>query len=466
MAFVHRRGFVHGSLDPTHIFLDVNHEVRIGDFRCAGRTVFQILPRTSPWRFLAPEYRNRRYCTSKIDVFAFGITLYLMWASIPLRHPQLKPLALLDWRAHIPYFYWDLITACWADDPEERPSFEQILALLRADRSWVFPGTDATALAAYEAKVLEEFWFVAGLKWTPPTMHPSPLPELLVDVTSYRLEKRLGEGIFGIVHEAIEIATGARVALKKLKWGLTDDNRTTFLREIEILSAFRHPTLLKLCGCRLTEAAILTELLPGVTLQSVLNRVQAGNPPPEWDETRKLIVLYGIATGMSILHANRVFHRDLKPENVMLTAALEPKIADFGLAKVVDVGKTLEQSGAKGTPLYMAPEVYLSTEYGFPADVYAFGVIAYSVLTGLPVFPEAKTPFAVGQKVTQGERPPLPDDLPPHYCSLINACWAQAPEERPTFHAVKLRLEAPDFVAPLDVAAFHTYFKVCNQCQD
>jgi serine/threonine protein kinase len=109
---------------------------------------------------------------------------------------------------------------------------------------------------------------------------------------------------------------------------------------------------------------------------------------------------------MRILHANRVFHRDLKPDNVLLTKVLEPKLTDFGLAKRVAVGASLNQSDTRGTPLFMAPEIHVSHNYGFPADVYAFGVIAYAASSGLPLFP-GLTFFQLATAVTEGKRPPV-----------------------------------------------------------
>jgi serine/threonine protein kinase len=468
MAFMHSLGLVHESLDPIHILLDAAFEVRLASFRCSAPAVFRMLPSKPHYRFQAPEYcaRPSRHCTNKVDVYAFAITLYSLWVPIPL-----EPESGVDVRAPpppgrpIPPFYWDLITRCWDDDPERRPSFADLQALFGIDRRWVFPGTDESALAAYAAK------FDVGWIWTDPGWRlvkskkrkQRPLSKLTVKSSNYTRKDVIGRGSFGVVYRAREQRTGELVALKQLhaKW-MNENDQELFLREIEVLSAFDYPALIGFRGFCLfppggeSGPVILTELANGGSLEALINSARDGRAPPDWTDTRKLIVLYGIASGMRVLHVNRVFHRDLKPGNVLLTEALEPKIADFGSAKRVAVGATPEQSATRGTLQYMAPEVHTSLNYGFPADVYAFGVIAYAVLTGLPVFPNL-TEYQVGKLVTEGNRPPIPDSLPLHYRTLIEECWSHAPADRPAFDAIVPRLESPEFISSVDERGFGVY---------
>jgi serine/threonine protein kinase len=117
-----------------------------------------------------------------------------------------------------------------------------------------------------------------------------------------------------------------------------------------------------------------------------------------WDLTQKYIMIIRIAAGMQYLHACNVIHRDLKTANVMMDGKLEPFIGDFGLSKVIVSHGVLTMTMAGGTPIYMAPEIYESSEYSIKVDVYAYGVVVYRVMTGLVPFSELPNPAAALNK--------------------------------------------------------------------
>jgi GTPase SAR1 family protein len=155
---------------------------------------------------------------------------------------------------------------------------------------------------------------------------------------------------------------------------------------------------------------------------------------PEWTVSRKLAILRGIADGVMELHKKNIIHRDLKPANVLLDGNFEPKITDFGLARLIE-GSQREMT-ATGTPLFEAPEIEDTAKYGLPADVYSFGMLAYVLLTGQRPFPDAKTPLAIFRRVIAGERPGFPDDCPRQYRDLISACWDGNPLGRPKMETI------------------------------
>jgi hypothetical protein len=148
-------------------------------------------------------------------------------------------------------------------------------------------------------------------------------------------------------------------------------------------------------------------------------------------------VLEGVLAGLGHAHARGIVHRDLKPENVMVTTGGAVKIADFGVAKVLEdaAGRPLTLSGTTlGTPAYMAPEQALATEVGPAADLYAVGVMAYEMLSGNVPFHGSDVAMAIMLQHLNEAPPPLHEarpDLDPAVCAWVERLLAKAPEDRP-----------------------------------
>jgi TPR repeat protein len=296
----------------------------------------------------------------------------------------------------------------------------------------------------------------------PPARGPSA-PQIVRHDAFTRI-KGIGNGAFGVVYSARENGTNRLVAIKILTMRTTDPAfAQNFLREVEILAAYAHPAILEFIGyvphdpATEQEPAIITELMEGGSLDDHITKERQGAATPVSNATRKLIIMYGIAAAMAHLHANRVLHRDLKPANVFLTRDLEPKVADFGTSKVTQPGATSLQSVTCGTPWFMAPEIFAGGDSSYPADVYAFGMLVYILLTGRKPFNEENL-FAIARKVEKGDRPPIPPSVPSHYRALIAACWDNRPSARPTFPEIAQQLSSPLFLTPdVDFAVFTRY---------
>jgi serine/threonine protein kinase len=164
-----------------------------------------------------------------------------------------------------------------------------------------------------------------------------------------------------------------------------------------------------------------------------------------------LIVLYGISVGMMILHRHQIMHRDLKPANILLNDDFEPKIADFGCAKIFDVSQSLGQTARRGTPLYMAPEILSERDYNFSVDVYSYGILVYATVSGKEPYPSAAlaSGYAFETRVIEGLRPTILPNLK-KWRNLMETCWDGNPSNRPSFEKICVRLAGRDFVSDLD----------------
>ena len=219
------------------------------------------------------------------------------------------------------------------------------------------------------------------------------------------------------------------------------------------MSKIDHPNIVKFIGFNFHEdkPVIITEFVTNGSLSSILEQERNGFSPALWDDTHKLICMYGIASAMSFLHSHGIIHRDLKPANILMNDEFYPKVADFGLSKIINKGGeesflSGSSSGLKGTPIYMAPESLEKDEYSYACDVYAYGIILYEIVTGQHPFKDS-IPFQIMKKVAAGERPEFVGSVPEVFKDLIERCWNQEPEKRPTFEEIVDQLKNnPKFI--------------------
>jgi len=157
---------------------------------------------------------------------------------------------------------------------------------------------------------------------------------------------------------------------------------------------------------------------------------------------RKLKFALDAAKGMLYLHLSNpvILHRDLKSDNLLVTRDWTAKVGDFGLTRFLSEKKAMTQVG---TPMWMAPEIIMGKKYTEKADVYAFGIILWEILTRQEPYEEKEPMQIVVEVVNDGLRPTIPRE---HENSplvpLMKDCWAQDPDQRPTFNIIVDRIEA------------------------
>ena len=210
-------------------------------------------------------------------------------------------------------------------------------------------------------------------------------------ISHYRIGTKLGQGAMGEVYRATDTKLGRDVAIKMIAPALASDQSrlASFTREAQVLASLNHPNIAAIYGVE--DQALVMELVEGPTLAE---RIKQG--PIALDEA--LRIARQIADGLAAAHDRGIVHRDLKPANIKLTPDGTVKLLDFGLAKAAAVAAVgtdeattvaLSMVGADaivGTPAYMAPEQARGLPLDRRADIWAFGVILYEMLTGTRVF--------------------------------------------------------------------------------
>jgi serine/threonine protein kinase len=263
-------------------------------------------------------------------------------------------------------------------------------------------------------------------------------PEILPN--EVQLKEVLGVGSFGKVHRAK--CRGHDVALKLLHKPIVDEkNLAAFKREVAIMSAFFHPNICLFMGACTVPGNffILQEYMPRGDVEKLLH-----NPDIQLSLCRRMVMAKDAALGMNWLHCNNptFIHRDLKSSNLLIDENWKVKVCDFGLSQVKEQGKMLKDDDlAKGTPLWMAPEVMQFKEFNEKADVYSFGIVLWEFLTRKEPFQNHTNYNKFKKAVCGGERPIIPDDCEQSLKALIEDCWHPDPVKRPSFPNIIIRLD-------------------------
>lgn len=258
----------------------------------------------------------------------------------------------------------------------------------------------------------------------------APPPEL----PGFRIERKLGEGGLGVVYAAQDEKLQRRVAIKVLRTGREEAVRQRLLSEARSAAALRDPAVVTIYAV-MDEArtpAIIMELVEGFPIDRFASQLNF---------EQKARLLREVARGLSAAHANGLIHRDLKPENVIVGPEMRPRILDFGLALSLEEARR-QGHGFEGTPLYASPEQVRGEPLTTASDVFSFGSLMFTVISGRAPF-VGETAAETLEAIVTTPPPFLRDvavGVPEDLQAICLACLAWNTADRPTASEVALEL--------------------------
>lgn len=252
-----------------------------------------------------------------------------------------------------------------------------------------------------------------------------PQPSVLVG-GRYELIRKIGGGGMGVVFQGEDRKLGRDVAVKFLPPAVDPERERRFLSEARIVAQLSHPNIVAVydMGSINDYLYLVMEYVEGSDLKEWLN----GQGDGYLDVAMAVRQVGQITDALAYAHQQKVVHRDIKSQNVLVGGGGTLKVADFGLARVID-RKDLTATQNIGSPLYMAPELIQGNRFDHRVDLYALGAIFYELVTGNPPFTEGEVTY---HHVHTPVKPPreIREDLPGDIDGAILRLLAKDPAER------------------------------------
>ena len=248
----------------------------------------------------------------------------------------------------------------------------------------------------------------------------------------YALKYQLGEGGLGTVFAAHDPLLSRLIAVKTLNVQVADDERESFnalfLNEARAAGGLSHPHIVTVFDAGISDdrAYIAMELLKGRDLRQLRQEGWRATP------AQAALIVRRVADALAFAHSKGVIHRDIKPANIFMVGRTQPRVLDFGIARVAHQQESGDPHSGAGSPYYMAPEQVRREPADRRADVFSLGVVLYELLTDVKPF-RGESLAQIREAVLHHE-PPLAskvDPAVPKALAMIAArAMAKDPEQR------------------------------------
>lgn len=258
-------------------------------------------------------------------------------------------------------------------------------------------------------------------------------------IGDYLICSILGEGGMGVVYKALQARPAREVALKVIDIIRADEEITKrFKAEAEIQGRLQHPGIVQIYEAGVTRIGhtdrpyIAMELVKGESLKGYAGRTELDTPG-------KIDLLAKVADAIGYAHSKGVVHRDLKPENILVREDGQPKVLDFGIARVTSdatlAATTMTRDGQLlGTLAFMAPEQFTGDEITPATDVYALGVIAFELIAGRPPVELGGLSITAAMRLVDQQDAPMlraaAPDVDRDIETIVSKCLRREPEHR------------------------------------
>lgn len=248
----------------------------------------------------------------------------------------------------------------------------------------------------------------------------------------YALKYQLGEGGLGTVFAAHDPLLSRLIAVKTLNVKVADDERESFnalfLNEARAAGGLSHPHIVTVFDAGISDerAYIAMELLKGRDLRQLRQEGWRATP------AQAALIIRRVADALAFAHSKGVIHRDIKPANIFMVGRTQPRVLDFGIARVAHQQESTDPHSGAGSPYYMAPEQVRRELADRRADVFSLGVVLYELLTDVKPF-RGESLAQIREAVLHHE-PPLASKVDPTVPKALAAITARAmakdPEQR------------------------------------